>query len=253
VFHLTHLHLDQIPLVYMEPGEVPGAGAGPRRLVIWQSWFSGRKEDMQPYLADLAARGFVALSYDPWQHGERGSEDADILAARVFGNFRRYMWPIIAHTTEDVLRVIDWAVPALGVQPQVFMGGISMGGDVAVAAAGLEKRITCVAAGNATPDWLRPGMNIPAGEPDAYAWLMYGRLNPLTHLDAYAHCPAITFECGADDDHVPPDGALRFQEALQELYPPSVECLRVNLHAGIRHTFTPAMWDNCLEWFETQR
>jgi dienelactone hydrolase len=93
-------------------------------------------------------------------------------------------------------------------------------------------------------------MNIPPGEPDSYAFLMYQRLNPQTHLSQYSHCPAITFECGADDNHVPPDGAQRFQRALQNTYQGCSERLRVNLHPGVGHEFTPAMWVNCLAWFD---
>ncbi len=74
-----------------------------------------------------------------------------------------------------------------------------MGGDIAVAAAGLDHRVERVAAIIATPDWLRPGMQdlfnpgtvLPPGEPDAYAQYFYDHLNPLTHLAAFVHGPAI--------------------------------------------------------------
>ncbi len=79
------------------------------------------------------------------------------------------------------------------------VGGLSMGGDIAVAAAGLDHRVERVAAIIATPDWLRPGMQdlfnpgtvLPPGEPDAYAQYFYDHLNPLTHLAAFVHGPAI--------------------------------------------------------------
>ncbi|HSB00500.1 MAG TPA: hypothetical protein VLE49_07610 [Anaerolineales bacterium] len=112
---------------------------------------------MLPYLQDLSAAGFVALSFDAWQHDERGMEGQSELATRVFNNFRRAMWPILGQTTLDTLRVIDWAITTLHMNPQVYMGGISMGGDIAVAAAGIDRRIQRVAAIVATPDWLRPG------------------------------------------------------------------------------------------------
>jgi len=51
--------------------------------------------------------------------------------------------------------------------------------------------------------------------PDAYARFFYDYLDPLTHLSAYAHRPAILFACGREDQHVPPDGAQRFQAALR--------------------------------------
>src|SRR5260370_33684101 len=79
------------------------------------------------------------------------------------------------------------------------VGGLSMGGDIAAAAVGLDHRVERVAAIIATPDWLRPGMQdlfnpgtvLPPGEPDAYAQYFYDHLNPLTHLAAFVHGPAI--------------------------------------------------------------
>jgi dienelactone hydrolase len=76
-------------------------------------------------------------------------------------------------------------------------------------------------------------------------------MDPLTHLDAYARRPAMTFECGADDDHVPADGALRFREALLAgPYGEAGERIRVNLYPGVGHEYTPHMWDHCLAWFQ---
>ena len=83
------------------------SAAGPARLVIWLTGLSGNKEKMQPYLQDLAREGFVALSFDPWQHGERGMETSAQMLERVFGAFRKRMWPIPGQTTLDTLRVIE--------------------------------------------------------------------------------------------------------------------------------------------------
>jgi fermentation-respiration switch protein FrsA (DUF1100 family) len=139
-----------------------------------------------------------------------------------------------------------------------------MGGDVAVALAGVDRRVTRVAAIVATPDWTRPGMHeladssslLPQGRADAYARWFYAHLDPLTHLDAYAHGPAITFESAANDTHVPPDGALRFQAALAAAYPDDLERVRVTMHPGLGHVDAlqaPAMAQNCLAWFRDLR
>ncbi len=216
------------------------------------------QESVASNLQDLAAAGFIGISYDPWQHGERGTETREQLAGRVFSKFRAHMWPIIGQTALDTLRVIDWAIANLGAAPVIYMGGNSMGGDIAVAAAGLDPRIVCVAAIVATPDWTRPGMRrgtkdsplIPTGEADAYAAFFYDHINPLTHLSHYARRPAITFECGAEDAHVPPDGALRFEAALRQQDPLYAERLRVNMHPGIAHEVTTAMWEQSLAWLK---
>jgi dienelactone hydrolase len=250
--------VDHIPVLWCAP-TLPSSRT---KLVIWLNGLSGTKEQMLPYLQDLAGAGYTALSFDAWQHGARGAEAPAGLATRVFGNFRHAMWPILGQTTLDTLRVIDWAVRALDVEPNIFMGGISMGGDISVAAAGIDHRIQRVAAIVATPDWLRPGMQdlflpgtlLSPGVPDAYAQYFYDHLNPLTHLDAYAHGPAITFECAANDTHVPPDGALRFQAALREHAPASANRIRVNLVPGTGHMDArePPFWQHCLAWFSAE-
>jgi len=214
---------------------------------------------MLPHLCGLAAAGFVALSFDPWGHGERGSESHEQMAARVFGNFRHHMWPILGQTALDALRIIDWSVEHLDVVSEIAVGGVSMGGDIAVAVAGLDRRVVCVATIVAAPDWLRPGMSdiqepserLEPGEADSYARFFYDRIDPYTHLAHYAHCPAMTFECGALDTHVPPDGALRFKKALKGMYQLHPDRLRVIVHPDTGHTSSnPAMWKNCVEWFK---
>ena len=237
-----------VPLVWVEPKRTR-AGAGQRQLVIWLPGFSGGKESTLPQLEALAAQGLVALSFDPWQHGERLLSTREELCQRVAGNIRRYFWPILAHSAEEVSGIIDWAQARLEVAPHVGIGGISMGGDIAVAAAGLDARLAVVAAGIATPDWLRPGSFEPPGEADAAAQAAYDRCNPLTHLETYAHLPAISFQCGAEDGQVPPDGAARFVEALRQGdYATCPERLEAVLHPDTGHSFTTEMWENCRDW-----
>jgi dienelactone hydrolase len=246
--------IDDIPLLWYEPAPAHATG----RLVIWLPGLGLTKEDMEPDLRALAATGLCAVAFDPWQHGARGSESTDEMRVRVFSNFRRHMWPILGQTTLDTLRVIDWALAKLNVASDVFTGGLSMGGDIAVAAAGVDCRISRVAAIIATPDWLRPGMCdlfeperiLPSGTPDRYAQYFYDQLDPLTHLEAYARGPAITFECGEKDSHVPPDGALRFHEALRKLTPYAAARVRVNLISGLEHLdyLEPVFLDNSLAW-----
>ncbi|MCC7261459.1 MAG: prolyl oligopeptidase family serine peptidase [Candidatus Latescibacteria bacterium] len=245
---LNQARAGEIPLLWAEP-----AAGAPRRLVVWLPGFSGNKEGVQAQLLDLAAAGLVGLSFDPWGHGERSTEGVEALRQRVRGNIRRHFWPILAHTAQETLQVIDWALSQLGVEPAVGMGGISMGGDISVAAAGLDHRIDRVAAAIATPDWLRPGSFEPPGEPDDDARTAYERCNPLTHLGAYHHCPALCFLCGDQDQQVPPDGAERFAAALAPAYAACPERLQVHRQPGTAHQFTPMMWELAIDWFARHR
>lgn len=213
-------------------------------------------------LQQLLDRGLIVVSLDPFQHGERGIESEDELIARVFrsGNFRRSMWPIIGQTVLDAQHIVDWIFKELTLDnaTPVVAGGMSMGGDIAVALAGIDKRISRVAAIVSTPDWTRPGMRsffepcdlIDQGDADRYSNWFYTQLDPITHLSRYERDCAITFECAANDTHVPPDGALRFRDALEassaDIYPK----VQVNLHENYEHKdgSEQVFYQNCLDW-----
>jgi uncharacterized protein len=232
--------VDHIPVIWVEPGTTPAP------LALWLPPLGTNKEWVLPFLRELAGAGFTAVSFDPWQHGERGTESAEEIRARVFGAFRRHMWPILGQTTLDALRVLDEFDAG-----DVVAGGVSMGGDVAVALAGIDPSVSRVATIVSTPDWTRPGMreladpskDLPQGEADAYAQWFYNQLDPMTHTERYTRGQAILFECGGDDHHVPADGALRFAEAVGD-------SVQVNVRPGRGHmdAMTPEVLQSCLDW-----
>lgn len=240
--------LGDIPLIWAEP-----SGVARRSLVIWLHAFSWTKEDVASQLAELAARGFVALSWDLPRHGERRDESPDEMRQRVRSNLRRHFWPILAEGTEEVSAVIDWATAYFDVLPDVRIGGVSMGGDIAVAAAGNDHRIDRVAAALATPDWLRPGSAEPQGTADAARQALYRRFDPLTNALRYRRCPAMMFICGDEDRQVPPEGGEGFVEQLNDTYADDRSRLVVVREPGIAHRFTPWMWEQALAWFEADR
>jgi dienelactone hydrolase len=237
---MTRETVDGIPLIYQKPGRNDR-----RKLIIWLNGFGGSKDGCIAYLEELAALGFTALSFDPWQHGERMIADVEALRSRVHSNIRRYFWPMLSKTAQETPFIIDWAVGHLGVDEVIGMGGISMGGDISVAAAGIDQRIMIAIPGVAKPDWLRPGTSEAVGEPDETAQAAYNACNPLTHLDRYAHCPHIIFQNGAEDRQVPPDGSMRFRDVLrQNIYKTCPERIDVVLHEGIAHHYDDKMWEN---------
>lgn len=138
-------------------------------------------------------------------------------AAATLAAFRARMWPLLGETTLEALAVLDWAIAETGAT-SVVAGGDSMGGDVAVALAGIDPRVGRVAAIGSTPDWARPGMTalddpgtvIDQGEPTTYGTWLREQLDPMLHPDRFAREVAIAFKCGADDRHVPPENAEAF-------------------------------------------
>jgi dienelactone hydrolase len=242
-----------IPVLWEEPAQTER-----RKLVVWLPGFTSDKDGVREYLRDLAAAGYVAVSFDPVDHGERSRRSDQELVDSSDGSFRipesgqvyRHFWSIVAETAAETPAIIDWAVAELGVAPVVGMGGISMGGNITLAAAALDRRIGVVAAGIAEADWLRPGSTIPISAPNAYVQAHYDRYNPLTNLARYQHCPAMLLSCGAVDPLIPPGGAQRFVRALAATYADCPEKLELVLEDGVGHIFTETMWRRSLSWFE---
>ena len=135
------------------------AAGAPVGLALWLTHLGGSAEQTQPMLTQLAGRGLLAVSFDPPGHGRRGDgRDAMEMGREVLGAFRRRMWPLAGHAVLELLWVLDWADEEFGIVRSRVAGGVSMGGDIAVALAGIDRRITRVAALVASPDWTRPGM-----------------------------------------------------------------------------------------------
>lgn len=153
------------------------------------------------------------------------------------------MLPILGQTTLDILRVIDWGLAEFDLAAPVSVSGLSLGGDIAVAAAGFDSRISDVVAVVSTPDWKRPGMHdvmdarkmLPHGEPDLYAQFFYDQFDPLTHLDRYARGPRLNFVSGELDNHIPLDGVMRFKASLSKKYLQAGERISLTMLPGRRH------------------
>ena len=223
-------------MILVEPTEVRGAP------VLWMSYLGGYGARNLPMLERFAAAGHPAASFDAPGHGARGSGDRWEFADSVLAAFRRRMWPLLGRTTLEALRVLDWLDGETGAGEGFLVGGFSMGGDVAVALAGIDERVRRVAAVGSTADWTRPGMRelhdasrlVDQGEADAYARWFVDQLDPMRHLDRYRREVAIDFELGADDRHIPEANARAFAAALSGLDSPAAE-VTVHIHPGLDH------------------
>ncbi len=183
----TTASVGEIPVLVVSPRP-----RSPRGLAIWLPPLGGTKEQSEPALRRLAGAGLVAVSIDPRRHGERADRPVDALFGEAMAHFRAVMWPILGGTALDAMAVLDWAVEHYRTPGPVLVGGVSMGGDAALALAGIDHRVERVAAIAATPDWTRPGMTligrpdrlIDQGEPTGEGRRLRDRLEPAFHPQA---------------------------------------------------------------------
>ena len=238
--------VDGVPVLWSAP-------AAPTAILLHVPAFSQTKEQTQPVLDHALSLGFVAVAIDPYQHGARGTEDRNALTHRVFANFRREMWTIIGETALDVPRIAAWARTKFGADLPVHLTGLSMGGDVVVAAAPFVERVASVNAVVATPDWQRPGMRdiasgelVAQGTPDARPRLFFEYLNPIDHPERF-RALRVHFIVGELDTHVPPEAAYRFQKIVNggaEAGP-----VRITQKAGLTHLdFIAPTWIGDLDF-----
>jgi uncharacterized protein len=229
--------VEGIPVILVEPDEQRGAP------VLWMSYLGGYGERNLPMLERFAAAGHPAASFDAPGHGARRSGDRQEFARHVLAAFRQRMWPLLGRTTLEALRVLDWIGEEVDASEGFLVGGFSMGGDAAVALAGIDQRVRRVAAIGSTPDWSRPGMHelgdparpLDQGEADAYAGWFAAHLDPMRHLDRFRRELAIDFELGAEDRHIPEANARAFADALVALDPPASATVEINVHPGLDH------------------
>jgi dienelactone hydrolase len=244
--------VDDIPVLFAVPPE-PRPG-----LVLWLPYLGAHEQRAVPTLERCAAAGHAAVSFVAPGHGSRGGGDPMDFARDVLADFRRRMWPLLGLTTLEALRVLDWAFGEVPGARTVLAGGLSMGGDVAIALAGIDERVRRVVAIGSTPDWSRPGMRelsdpsrlVDQGEADRYARWFADQFDPMRHLDRYRSGVEIAFELGAEDRHIPESNAWDFAAALSALDPEAGARVRIRTHPGLAHGVISddAVVDAAVDW-----
>lgn len=243
----------------------------PAKLCLFLSGLSGNKESLVELFAQkITSRGYVGVFFDHFGHGERSragvtclnasKEEAGKVGRRIgmtcFTNMYRYGWEIIGNGVLDAQRVMDYFQARMPVA-EFVMGGVSMGGDTSIAAAGADTRLNRVLCLITTPDWLRPGMCdlftgeiMDPGKPDAKSQWYYDQFNPMTHLSRYARGVDALFACGEKDTHIPPENAQRFIENLSRIAPDAAARMQIWWNRGAGHVLPQAAdMERLFDWF----
>lgn len=232
-------YVDNIPIAFCRPDKEKSNNS----IAIWLPYLGGDKETGAKELQKLASRGYFSISIDPWLHGERKGKLKKGIRSLVFNQFRAYMWQILGITTMDVFRVIDWAIDTFDLNDDVVVGGLSMGGDIAIALAGIDTRIRKVAAIAASPDWNRAGMTdvmdskkiIEQGNPSNFGKWLYDKLNPMTTLESFHRPLMLHIELGELDTHINPQWTITFKKALCKNYSDADRNIEIVINEGCNH------------------
>ncbi len=240
--------LNTIPvLIGFEPS------AAPRPLVILSHGFTRSREDWRERIPELAARGYFAVALDNRGHGKRTGLDFQTRANR------SGKWEILAirrlidETAEDIRTVIDGILRTENVDmAQIGLAGVSMGAFAGLKAAVTDPRIKVMVSIIGSPYWddvfegtLEETDPELRGRLAAYA----ARHQPAAFADRFFP-RAVLFLIGEKDPHFNPSRVKEFAGRLAKAYtemPEKVECREF---PGVAHEFTPAMWEQALQWLE---
>ena len=143
----------------------------------------------------------------------------------------------------DTCRVIDWAIENFNLNEDVVIGGLSMGGDIAITLAGIDTKIKKVAAIAASPDWNRTGMTdvmdskkiIERGNPSYFGQWLYNKMNPMTNLKSFCRPLKLHIELGELYTHINPQWSIAFKNVLCENYSNSDSNIEIVMNEGFNH------------------
>ena len=232
-------YVNDIPIAFCRPNENKSNNS----LAVWVPYLGGDRETGAKELQKLASCGYFAISIDPWLHGERKGELKEELRTLVFKDFRNYMWQILGITTLDAFRVADWAIDTFNLNGNIVAGGLSMGGDIAIALAGIDARVSKVATIASSPNWERPGMTdvmdstkiINQGKSNNFSKWLYSKLNPMSNLNSFCRPLKLHVELGELDTHINPQWTLDFKRCLCAGYANAEYNFEIVMNTGINH------------------
>lgn len=250
----TYIEKEKIPtLIFYKESEG-------KPVVICQHGFTGNKEMMLSTCLMLADAGFVAVSFDAREHGERRDPDARLDTFTSLRQDPAQFFRILAGSVEDSRKVIDYVGEKLNADlGRVGMMGVSMGAIITLLAATAEERLKAIVSviGGANFQVLvrksslyKTGLETKLLEQFARsAGELIGKYDPINNAHLFRSIPVLLLN-GERDDLIPLECASSLYEALGPHYQATSDKLRMKVYEGIGHEYTRAMEMEAVEWFK---
>lgn len=221
-------------LVFVDRPEL----AGSKGTVLFFHGLHASKDAQDKELASLAARGWLAVGIDVVGHGERRDAEWVRRLTAPSEDFEESFFEAVRLTAAEIPGIIDELVRWGCTDPhRVAVSGISMGGYITYAAAGIDPRIKVLAPILGSPRWKRSFPDSPHKSPE--------RFFPV----------ALLAQTAGQDQSVPPRFAREFHQVLEPFYASAPERLAYVEFAGCGHFMPEPAWDrlwaNLLAWLET--
>ncbi|MDQ1280485.1 MAG: uncharacterized protein QG670_1748 [Thermoproteota archaeon] len=247
---------DRIPvlLFYKEGSSKP--------VVFCQHGLLGDKRYTLSTCLRLADSGFLAISMDARDHGERMESR---FWQRLRMNMPSFFFPILLGTAKDVGKVIDYLEERVEADVErVGMMGVSMGGFITVLSVTLEERIKAAVSVLAGANYgilmrrqlQEKGLNETLGlanesftDFDEHSKEFVEDYDPINHVNRFRPIPLLLLN--RERDHlVPLECATSLYDALQPTYKKTLDKLRLKVYPGVAHEYSQEMEMEVIEWFK---
>lgn len=220
----------RVPVLLVEP-----AGGPPAPAVIFLHGLGVSKETHEKEARSLAAAGLAACLPDAPHHGSRRSDLLDAMDRARGDEAFALLLRFVGEAAQEIPALVDGLLERG--HPRVAIAGISMGAFTALAAAAGEPRLVAIVSILGSPEWVPASGVVPPGLHEQ------ARRAPAHRLDAFARRPLLLLNAGRDQ-HVPPEPARRFAEALRPMYAACPEALVHHEYPESDHFVRPEDWED---------
>lgn len=225
----------------------------PKPLVIMSHGFTGKKEDLIPYLEALAGMGYYAVGIDNRLHGEREDGGFGTVLSEG-GRLNCYkLFNAIKENAEDIRILIDYFTGETEVDiTRVGMLGISMGGFTTYRSLSIDKRIKVAAPFISSPIWGDAPLDAQIDDsPEATKAFseLSNKYGPSNTPDNF-YPTAILMQVGGADGHFNLEKLKCYYEVMKSRYKDDASLINLLIYEGVAHSITPQMWENAMLWLE---